>query len=157
MLKILISHLKCFHSILLHKWFIVVVGRKLKVPWWNLLIHDLSKFLPSEFPHIARKFFGTGDDEKGFKSFYSLHIHRNRHHPAYWIDKSDIASPVPMIIVKEMLADWVSATMVYSKIKVDYNNWVWFNETFPKMNLHLMTRKRIISTLDELKYLTNRN
>ena len=132
MLKTLISHLKCFRSILVHKWFVVVIGRKLKVPWWNLLIHDLSKFLPSEFPHIARKFFGTGDDEKGFESFYSLHTHRNKHHPAYWIDKDGKASLVPTVVAREMIADWVSATMVYSKIRVDYNNWAWFNESFLK-------------------------
>ena len=151
----ILSHLRCLRSILLHKWFVIVIGRKLKVPWWNLLIHDLSKFLPSEFPHIARKFFGAGDDEKGFKSFYLLHTNRNAHHPAYWVNKSGKASPVPTIIVKETLADWVSATMVYSKIKVDYNNWAWFNKAFPKMNLHPVTRKKIISTLNQLKHLTN--
>lgn len=157
MLKILISHLKCVHSILLHKWSVITIGRKLKVPWWNLLIHDLSKFLPSEFPHIARKFFGSNDDKRGFSSYYTLHVKRNRHHIGYWIDKNGKVLPVPMIVVKEMLADWSSATTVYSKIKLDYNNWDWFNKTFPIMNLHPLTKKRIILVLNELKDLTNEN
>lgn len=157
MSKIVVSHLKCIHNILLHKWFVIVIGRKLKVPLWNLLIHDLSKFLPSEFPHLARKFFGENDDKKGFDSFYSLHTHRNKHHPACWINKEGTALPVPMVVVKEMVADWSSATMVYSKVKLDYNNWGWFNKAFPEMNLHLITRKRIILVLNGLKSLTNRN
>lgn len=149
----ILSHLKCLYSILLHKWFVIVIGRKLKAPWWNLLVHDLSKFLPSEFPHIARKFFGAGDDKKGFKSFYLLHTNRNAHHPAYWVNENGEASPIPMVVVKEMLADWVSATRVYSKIKVDYNNWEWFNKTFSKMNLHPITKKRIFLALNKLKIL----
>lgn len=151
MLKIILSHLKCLYSILLHKLFVIIIGRKLKVPWWNLLVHDLSKFLPSEFPHIARKIFGANDDKKGFYSFYLLHTHRNKHHPAYWVNEDGEASPVPMVVIREMLADWASASMVYSKIKVDYNNWGWFNKAFPGMNLHPTTRKRIILVLDELK------
>ena len=149
----IISHLKCLHNILLHKWFVIIIGRKLRVPWWNLIIHDLSKFLPSEFPHLARKFFGSNDDKEGFNSFYLLHTHRNKHHPAYWIDNNGKALPVPTNVAKEMLADWASATMVYSKVDLDFNNWEWFNKAFPEMNLHPITRKRIISAL---KNLTNR-
>lgn len=150
----LISHLKCFHNILLHKWFVIVIGRKLKAPWWNLIIHDLSKFLPSEFPHLARRFFGDDDDKEGFSSYYLLHTHRNKHHPAYWIDSSGKALPVPINIAKEMLADWASATMVYSNVDLDFNNWEWFNKVFPGMRLHPITRERIISALKDL---TNRN
>lgn len=153
----IISHLKCIRNILVHKWFVLKIGRKLKVPWWNLIVHDLSKFLPSEFPHLARKFFGANDDKEGFTKYYLLHTHRNAHHPAYWVNKDGIASPVPMVVVKEMLADWSAATIVYSKVKLDYNNWGWFNKAFPEINLHSITRQRIIFVLRQLKNLTNQN
>lgn len=153
----LISHLRCIRGILLHKWLVITIGRKLKIPWWNLIIHDLSKFLPSEFPHLARKFFGVNDDGDGFSAYYLLHTSRNAHHPRYWMSSNGDPLPVPMIFVKEMLADWASATIVYSKVNLDYNNWAWFNKAFPGMNLHQLTRKRIILVLNELKNLTNRN
>ena len=153
----LISYLKCIRNILKHKWLVIVIGRKLKIPWWNLIIHDLSKFLPSEFPHLARKFFGANDDKDGFSRYYLLHTSRNAHHPMYWVGSAGNVLPAPMVIAKEMIVDWASATTVYSNIDLDYNNWKWFNKVFPEMNLHPVTRKRILLALNELKYLTNRN
>lgn len=135
----------------------MVIGRQLKVPWWNLLIHDLSKFLPSELPHLTRKFFGHINDKKGFQKYYLLHTSRNKHHPRYWVDPVTGPKMVPMYIAKEMLADWASATMVYSGIELDYNNWEWFDKAFPGMNLHPVTRERILFALNELKNLTNGN
>jgi len=149
----LISYLKCICSILLHKWLVITIGRKIKIPWWNLIIHDLSKFLPSEFPHLARKFFGTNDDKEGFSAYYLLHTGRNAHHPRYWVGSNDVPLPIPMVVVKEMVVDWASATIVYSKVSLDYNNWTWFNKAFPNMNLHSITRERVIFVLNELKRL----
>ena len=152
----LISYLKCIRSILTHKWLVITIGHKLKIPWWNLIIHDLSKFLPSEFPHLSRKFFGANDDKEGFSRYYLLHTSRNAHHPRYWIDSDGSPLPVPMVVAKEMIVDWASATIIYSKVNLDYNNWEWFNKAFPEMNLHPVTRKRIFLALNELKNLTNR-
>jgi len=41
-----------------HKWFVFRAGLKLKVSIWRLLIHDWTKFLPSEFFPYLRKFYG---------------------------------------------------------------------------------------------------
>src|ERR1041384_1906335 len=38
-----------FQYILRHKWFVFLAGLKTGAPIWLLIIHDWSKFLPSEF------------------------------------------------------------------------------------------------------------
>ena len=40
-----------------HKYFVFLAGLKTKAPMWRLIIHDWSKFLPSELPHYNRQFF----------------------------------------------------------------------------------------------------
>jgi hypothetical protein len=47
----MISYLR----LLLHKWYVFLAGRRLKVPFWRLVVHDLSKFSPAEFRHYARR------------------------------------------------------------------------------------------------------
>lgn len=50
-------YLKYLKSLLLHKWFVFLECRKLGI-WWLGIIHDWSKFLPSEFIPYARYFYG---------------------------------------------------------------------------------------------------
>jgi hypothetical protein len=42
-----------------HKWFVFVAGLRVGAPLWRLLIHDWSKFLPSEWRAYARFFYGA--------------------------------------------------------------------------------------------------
>lgn len=46
-----------FWLTLRHKWFVLLAGLKTKAPIWRLVIHDWSKFLPSELPHYQSQFF----------------------------------------------------------------------------------------------------
>ena len=45
---------KYFVLILKHKWFVFLEGRRLGVSMWRLMIHDWTKFLPSELPHYSK-------------------------------------------------------------------------------------------------------
>lgn len=45
-----------------HKWFVYHAGRRTKAPMRNLLIHDWSKFLPSEYRAYATYFYGEKKD-----------------------------------------------------------------------------------------------
>ena len=84
-----------------HKWFVFLECCKLGIPWRGVL-HDMSKFLPSEFIPYARFFYNpdgsskqirdktgyykpnnTGDAEFDLAWFY--HKSRNKHHWQYWI------------------------------------------------------------------------
>lgn len=56
----MMPHLRYLWYVLRHKWYVFQAGRVLKVPVWQLLMHDLSKFTPAEwFPYVAY-FYGPG-------------------------------------------------------------------------------------------------
>lgn len=88
------------------------------------LLHDLSKFSPTEFSAGVKFFLGTRSpneaerEEKGYSEAWMHHKGRNRHHFEYWTDynpKTKVVSPVemPLVFVKEMFCDRVAASKVY--------------------------------------------
>ena len=95
------------------------------------LLHDLSKFSPTEFFASARNFQGNRspiDAEKeryGYSLAWQHHKGHNPHHWEYWIDNIGTHENTPIKIpyeyVVEMICDWLGAGIVYSNIKVDYN------------------------------------
>lgn len=52
------KHLWYLRYIILHKWYVLLAGIHYKAPLWRLLIHDWSKFLPSEWLPYASYFYG---------------------------------------------------------------------------------------------------
>ena len=97
-------HFKYLSYVLRHKWYVFVECCKLGTPLRGIL-HDLSKFLPSEWFPYARHFYGNlpnWDDVKricptyqykntkqGNKDLFDiawlLHQKRNKHHWQYWL------------------------------------------------------------------------
>ena len=91
------------------------------------LLHDLSKYSPSEF-WVGVKYF-QGDrspnnaerEDIGYSSAWLHHKGRNKHHYEYWIDYNsrakaeDIMIPVPMPkkYIAEMVMDRIAASKVY--------------------------------------------
>jgi hypothetical protein len=83
------------------------------------IIHDWSKFRPSEFLPCAR-FFQRKDrtktykqsdeDDIDFQTGWNLHQKRNKHHWNYWVSvtrKNEIVSlPMPEKYIKQMICDW---------------------------------------------------
>ena len=69
------------------------------------LLHDLSKYSPTEFLVGAKYYQGTRSpnaaerEEKGYSSAWLHHKGRNRHHLDYWIDY-DISGESPMTGMK---------------------------------------------------------
>ena len=104
--------------VLLHKWYVLQAGIRTGAPIFRLLVHDWSKFRPSEWLPYARTFY----DERGgsqyqpdpnFDQAWNHHQKRNKHHWQYWLLKKDngklIPLPMPLGYVKEMVADWAGA------------------------------------------------
>ena len=91
------------------------------------LLHDLSKYSPSEFLVGAKYYQGNRSPNNaereaiGYSSAWLHHKGRNRHHSEYWIDYStkEIAggmapAPMPVKYVAEMLMDRIAACKVYN-------------------------------------------
>ena len=124
------KHLKYLSYVLRHKWFVMIECFKCGLIWRGIM-HDLSKFLPSEwFPYVEH-FYGTGkkgiNGERDKTGYYSagdtgehdfdmawlLHQKRNRHHWQWWVLPKDDGTtkifPMPMVYIMEMFCDWVGA------------------------------------------------
>ncbi|MCR4888142.1 MAG: DUF5662 family protein [Ruminococcus sp.] len=92
------------------------------------LMHDLSKFSPTEFIPGVLYFQGTRSpneqerEELGYSKAWMHHKGRNRHHFEYWTDysiKTGTLDPVEMpdIYIFEMFCDRVAASKIYNKEK----------------------------------------
>lgn len=88
------------------------------------LVHDLSKYSPTEFVNGVKNFQGTrspNEEErraKGYSEAWLHHKGRNRHHFEYWTDYNPATKTVqpvkmPLKYVAEMFCDRVAASKVY--------------------------------------------
>jgi hypothetical protein len=95
------------------------------------LMHDLSKYSPTEFISGA-KYYSEGHSpvaaerrDRGVARGWLHHKGRNKHHPEYWIDyvvgeagKSGYGpNKMPAKYVAEMFCDYLAASRIYLKEK----------------------------------------
>lgn len=91
---------------------------------WRGLMHDLSKYSPTEFIPGAKYYLGTRSPneaergEKGYSAAWLHHKGRNRHHFEYWTDYNMVERRVmpvkmPFVFVVEMFCDRVAASKIY--------------------------------------------
>ncbi len=89
------------------------------------LLHDLSKYSPTEFIAGARHYQGTRSPNEREREIYGYsrawlhHKGRNRHHFEYWRDVNPATGtyePVkmPIIFLAEMFCDRVAASKIYN-------------------------------------------
>lgn len=155
------KYIKYLNYILRHKWFVFLECCKLGIPCLGI-IHDWSKFRPSEFIPYARHFYGENrikENEKekvegydkskdvkdnSFNKAWLYHIHRNKHHWQFWIliqdEDEDIIVDIPIKYRKELLADWHGAGIA---ITGKNNTKEWYLKHKDKYQFHLNTRKWI--------------
>lgn len=116
---------KHFKTITTHK-YLVAKGCFRVGLYRQGLLHDMSKYSPSEFWTGVKYYQGTrspnnAEREKiGYSSAWLHHKGRNKHHYEYWIDYSiqeipGKMAPVPMPpqYIAEMIMDRIAASKVY--------------------------------------------
>lgn len=133
-LKNIVGH---FMVITRHKWVVFKLCCRVGQPWRGL-VHDLSKYSPTEFWEGVKYFNGKhspitdAKKDKGYSQAWLHHKGRNKHHTDYWVDLSapDKTPIIPYQYVAEMLCDKLAAGMVYKgkdwtkEYELDY----WLNE-----------------------------
>lgn len=96
------------------------------------LLHDLSKYGPSEFLTGCKYYQGTFSPNSaernaiGYSTAWLHHKGRNKHHWEYWVDftrKGLIPAKMPKQYVLEMFCDRVAASQIYQG-----NN---YNDSYP--------------------------
>lgn len=114
---------KHFKTVAKHRHLVFVHCVKAGIPWRGM-VHDLSKFSPTEFIEGARFYLGDRSPTErerevyGYSKAWMHHKGRNRHHFEYWTDYNIVSKklePVkmPLVFVKEMFCDRVAAGKVY--------------------------------------------
>ena len=157
--------IKYFWHVLRHKYFVLLEARRLGIPFLGI-IHDMSKFRPSEFLPYARYFHGSYPDfddvknivpydiltkeDVGHQFDYAWLHHQkcNKHHWQYWVlwqdSDEDKILPMPEKYVREMLADWRGAGRAYGNPDTK----AWYIAHRAKMLLHPATRHFVENELD---------
>lgn len=114
-----------FHMINKHRFFVFRLACRVGIPWRGL-VHDLSKYSPTEFWESVKYY--TGDhspitnarNAKGYSEAFLHHKGRNKHHYEYWYD-FDVDQPlmIPYKYVKEIICDNLAARHVLPREKLD--------------------------------------
>lgn len=141
----LAPHARYLRYLARHKWHVFVAACRLGIPIRGLL-HDLSKFRPSEwFPYVAT-FYGRDESAEANRNFayaWLRHQNRNPHHWQYWIlilddgGTPEMAMPDP--VRREMLADWIGAGKAQGQTAPDATR-VWYLKNRDRIILHPETR-----------------
>jgi len=166
-----VKHLRYLSYVLRHKWFVLLAGLKVSAPLWRLIIHDWSKFLPSEWNPYVQNFYGDDSHEAldvisefslaelapygfytkdRFTVAWNHHQKRNAHHWQYWLHTQDSGEqfplPIPEQIAREMVADWMGAgRAITGRWEVSE----WYESNKEKIQLRYSTRRFVESLLSE--------
>ena len=129
--------------------------------YWQGLVHDLSKYSPTEFWESVEYYQGnrspidTCKENKGYSLAWLHHKRKNKSHREYWTDCYDqgtasIAMPYKYAV--EMLCDFLAAGRAYNGLAFTYEdefNW-WKNQLNKNICIHPHTAKFITLALQRL-------
>lgn len=160
----MLHHLKYLRYVLAHKWYVFLEACKLGIPWRGI-IHDISKFRPSEWFAYARYFYDnkgrlrkvrdkygyykpTDTGDKAFDFAWLLHQKRNDHHWQWFVLPEDEGGlkilEMSSVARREMLADWRGAGKAQGKSSVG----LWYETHKNKMSFGPETRKWVEEQLE---------
>ena len=127
------------------------------------LLHDLSKYSPTEFWSGAKYYQGTRSpnaaerEEKGYSEAWIHHKGRNRHHYEYWTDMSPVTRcyepvPMPRKYLAEMVMDRRAACMTYQgKDYTDGSALAYFEKSRERELMHPKTKQELAYILTMLR------
>ena len=153
---------KHFKTITTHK--LLVMDGCFKVGLYKQgLLHDLSKYSPTEF--LVGALYYQGDKspnaaeraEKGYSEAWMHHKGRNRHHYEYWTDMSMETKryesvPMPRNYLVEMVMDRRAACMVYQGDKyTDASALDYYMASKERNLMHPQTQKELQYILTKLR------
>lgn len=167
------SHWQYLKYVLRHKWFVFIYGREIGLPFWQLLIHDWTKFLPSEwFPYVDN-FYGDDIDsitrtewlraglpiigdweqfreklvnsrQSRFESAWNHHQKRNPHHWQYWLLTMDTGAEIVLEMPEKYRLEMLADWRGAGRaITGEDNTADWYLSNRDKMRLHPNTRSEI--------------
>ena len=152
---------KHFKTICKHKYYVGKYCFIAGIPLRGIL-HDLSKFSPTEFIESVKYYQGTRSpidackEVNGYSKAWLHHKGRNRHHYEYFIDNLDnggTALQMPFKDAVELVCDYLGAGNAYMGNNFSYEaeyNW-WLNKKNKPLFMHNQTKQFIEICLHRLK------
>ena len=155
-LKNVFAHL---HKILVHKYWVAHYCFKAGL-YWQGIVHDLSKFSPTEFWESVRYYQGTSSPipvakaEKGYSVAWQHHKGRNPHHYEYWTDNYDSGTTcieMPYKYAVELICDWLGAARAYLGKEFSYTKeYMWWMKKRQVAKIHPHTVNFISAVFETL-------
>lgn len=143
---------KHFKTITHHK-FLVMQGCFKVGLYKQGLLHDLSKYSPTEFLVGCKYYQGTRSpnaaerEDIGYSTAWMHHKGRNKHHYEYWTDLDPnhnakmVGVPMPANYVAEMIMDRIAASKTYLRDKyTDGASLAYYTRAKERELLHPQTR-----------------
>lgn len=171
------SALGHFKTITYHKWLVLKYCFRIGL-YRQGILHDLSKYTPTEFLVGAKYYQGDRSPNNaereaiGFSTSWLHHKGRNKHHFEYWIDYGIgdphviTGIPMPKNYIAEMIMDRISASRVYHpkdytddaplKYYKQSKESLWFVHKDTKLQMeYLLTMLAVKGEVYTLKYIKN--
>lgn len=156
----LINHLKTINK---HKYYVTMLCFKCGL-YKQGLLHDLSKYSPTELKTGAKYWVGTRSPNSieretiGYSSAWLHHKGRNKHHYEYWTDvdihhreNGIVGVKMPAKYVAEMVMDRIAASKVYKKENyTDSAPLEYYERTKKYITIHPATRAELYKILKML-------
>ena len=116
----IINVFKHLHLVNKHRWLVFKLSVRAGIPFRGL-VHDLSKYSPTEFFESVKYFNGKKSPitickkENGYSKAWLHHKGRNKHHFEYWYDFNtlDKTPVIPYKYTVELICDTLAAGMAY--------------------------------------------
>ena len=153
-----INVIKHFNLITHHRWLVFKLCCRIGEPWRGL-VHDLSKYSPTEFFESAKFYVGThspiteAKKKNGYSKAWLPHKGRNKHHPEYWVDEMapDKTPVIPYKFAAEMICDKIAAGMIYEgkNYTKEYELSYWEKEK-DKARINEKTKKFVTEVLTQV-------
>lgn len=122
------NFVKHLRTVLTHKKYVFEMCVKCGIPFRGV-VHDLSKFSPTEFFESVKYYDGTKSpivvckQDKGYSKAWFHHRGRNSHHWEYWYDdfcEGGVPKLMPFEDALEMFCDFIGAGKAYYKDSFTY-------------------------------------
>ena len=141
--------IKHFILITHHKWVVFKLCCKIGEPWRGL-VHDLSKYSPTEFWESAKYYVGNHSPiteakrDKGYSEAWLHHKGRNKHHTHYWVDREapEVTPIIPYKYAAEMICDKLAAGIIYEGKKWTKESELIYWEEKEKNKLEMNSKTR---------------
>lgn len=141
-----------FKKIIIHKYWVLHYCNMCGL-YKQGLIHDLSKFSPTEFEESIKYYCGTDSpinkckEINGYSMAWFHHRGRNKHHYEYWTDNYDsgtTAVKMPFKYMLEMVCDYLAAGRAYSGDKFTMEKeYEWWQQKKKIAFMHKRTKMMI--------------